>query len=201
MKKFDLLRSGDSIIRALDIQDNRILVIDCIKHTMPVWTDVGSLESYFECTNDELFKPTGFISVAIDTLDAEQRKVMYERYTMITPILPFIAVDKMRSKLICSVAEEHEVSKQTIRNYLCLYLSYLDVSVLAPKKHKGERELTQDEKHMRWALNKFFIRQKIRTLWVLCTVQFFWGVLLLLVSIYLTICDTILSKIVFYSEK
>ena len=54
---------------------------------------------------------------------------MYERYTMITPILPFIADDKMRSKLICSIAEDHHVSKQTIRNYLCLYLSYL-----APKE-------------------------------------------------------------------
>ena len=40
MKKYDLFRSGDSIIRVLDIQDDRILVIDCIKHSMPVW-DTG----------------------------------------------------------------------------------------------------------------------------------------------------------------
>lgn len=207
MKKYDLLRSGDSIIRVLDVQDDRILVIDCIKHTMPVWVDVETLkfgmlkceslkrESFqselfnpemlgsgmleFEtsefhsqcsgkevsaCTDDELFEATGFISVDIDTLDADQRKVMYERYTMITPILPFIADEKMRSKLICSVAEEHEVSKQTIRNYLCLYLSYLDVTVLAPKKRKNDKELTQDEKHMRWALNKFFYTTKKQSL-------------------------------------
>ena len=164
MKKYDLLRSGDSIIRVLYIQDDRILVIDCIKHSMPVWVDVESLESYSECTNDELLKATGFISVAIDTLDAEQRKVMYERYTMITPILPFLSNEKMRSKLICSIAEEHQVSKQTIRNYLCLYLSYLDVTVLAPKKRKNERELSQDEKHMRWALNKFFYTTKKQSL-------------------------------------
>lgn len=121
MKKYDLLRSGDSIIRVLDVQDDRILVIDCIKHTMPVWVDVETLkfgmlkceslkrESFqselfhpemlgsgmleFEtsefhsqcsgkevsaCTDDELFEATGFISVDIDTLDADQRKVMYE---------------------------------------------------------------------------------------------------------------------------
>ena len=172
MKKYDLLRSGDSIIRVLEIQDDRILVIDCIKHNMSVWVDFESLksgmlkceslkrelfqselfnlemlgsemlefetsESYSQCsgkevsvcTDDELFEATGFVSVDIDTLDADQRKVMYERYTMITPILPFIADDKMRSKLICSIAEDHHVSKQTIRNYLCLYLSYL-----APKE-------------------------------------------------------------------
>ena len=154
----------EQIFRVLAIADEEILVIDCIKHSMPVWVDVESLESYSECTNDELLKATGFISVAIDTLDAEQRKVMYERYTMITPILPFLSNEKMRSKLICSIAEEHQVSKQTIRNYLCLYLSYLDVTVLAPKKRKNERELSQDEKHMRWALNKFFYTTKKQSL-------------------------------------
>lgn len=197
MKKYDLLRSGDSIIRVLEIQDDRILVIDCIKHSMPVWVDVESLKSgmlkcellqnelfktevsksgksafYSQCseqelsacTDNELFEATGFTSVDIDTLDADQRKVMYERYTMITPILPFIADEKMRSKQICSIAEEHEVSKQTIRNYLCLYLSYLDVTVLAPKKRKEGRELTQDEKNIRWALNKFFYTTKKQSL-------------------------------------
>ena len=47
------------------------------------------------------------------------------------------------------------VSKQTIRHYLCLYLVYQDISVLAPKQKK-EKELSKDEKNMRWALNKFF---------------------------------------------
>ncbi len=182
MKKYDLLRTGDSIIRVMDVQDDRILVIDCIKHSMPVWRKYESLDSVLlesellsgsfqcsgkelsVCTDDELFEATGFVSVGIDALDAEQRKVMYERYTMITPILPFIADEKMRSKLISSISEEHQVSKQTIRNYLCLYLSYLDVSVLAPKKRKEDRELTQDEKHMRWALNKFFYTTKKQSL-------------------------------------
>ena len=182
MKKYDLFRSGDNIIRILDIQDDRILMIDCVKHTMPVWRKFESVDSVLSesellrvysqcsgkelsvCTDNELLKATGFTSVDIDTMDAEQRKVMYERYTMITPILPFLSNEKMRSKLICSIAEEHQVSKQTIRNYLCLYLSYLDVTVLAPKKRKNERELSQDEKHMRWALNKFFYTTKKQSL-------------------------------------
>ncbi len=185
MKKYDLFRSDDRIIRVLDIRDDRILVIDCIKHSMPVWVDIESLKSgmmkcesskacsqcsdeelseVFICTDDELFESTSIDIADIDSLDADQRKVMYERYTMITPILPFIADDKMRSKLICSIAEDHHVSKQTVRNYLCLYLSYLDVSVLAPKKRKDDRELTQDEKRMRWALNKFFYTTKKQSL-------------------------------------
>lgn len=164
MKKYDLIRSGDSIIRILDVQQDRVLVIDCIKQSMPVWVESESLESYSKCFGKELSEITGVIIIDIDTLDAGQRKVMYERYTMITPILPFIADDKMRSRLIGSIAKDHKVSKQTVRNYLSLYLSYLDVTVLAPKKRKDERELTQNEKYMRWALNKFFYTTKKQSL-------------------------------------
>ena len=59
MKKNDLLRSGDSIVRVLEIQGSRILIIDCIKQTMPVWMESESLESYSECIEDELSKVTG----------------------------------------------------------------------------------------------------------------------------------------------
>lgn len=57
--------------------------------------------------------------------------------------------------MIKNISEEMYVSKQTIRHYLCLYLVYQDISVLAPKQKK-EKELSKDEKNMRWALNKFF---------------------------------------------
>ena len=121
MKKYDLLRSGDAIIRVLEVQEDRVLVIDCIKRTMPVWVEMMVLESYFECTSVELFEVTEIITAEVDTLDADQRKTMYERYTMIAPILSFVADDGMRSRLIGSMAEEYRVSKQTVRSYLCLY--------------------------------------------------------------------------------
>lgn len=46
MKKYDLLRSGGNIIRVLEIQSDRVLVIDCIKRTMPIWFERVVLESY-----------------------------------------------------------------------------------------------------------------------------------------------------------
>ena len=164
MKKYDLLRSGNSIIRVLEVQGDKVLVIDCIKRTMPVWVEVDTLESYSECTSGDLSAATGVVVVGVDDLDADQRKTMYERYTMIAPILPFLADDRMRSRLICSVAEEHGVSKQTVRSYLCLYLSYMDVIALAPRRREDGRALTQDEKNMRWALNKFFYTTKKQSL-------------------------------------
>lgn len=39
MKKFDLLRKDDRIIRVLEMKPDRVLVIDCIKRTMPVWVE------------------------------------------------------------------------------------------------------------------------------------------------------------------
>ena len=164
MKKYDLLRSGDSIVRVLEIQGSRILIIDCIKQTMPVWGESESLESYSECIEDELSKVTGFTTADVDTLDADQRRIMYERYTMIAPILSFAADEKVRSQLICSTAKEYKVSKQTVRSYLCCYLVHMKIAALAPKKRQKERELTQDEKYMRWALNKFFYTTKKQSL-------------------------------------
>ena len=164
MKKYDLLRNNNSIVRVLAIQGDRVFVIDCIKKTMPVWVEVTELKSYAECTDDALSEVTGIHYVDVDTLDSSQRKGMYERYTMIVPILPFLSDDKLRSQQICTSAAENRVSKQTVRSYLCLYLSYMNKTVLAPKCKEDDRGLTTDEKNMRWALNKFFYTTKKQSL-------------------------------------
>ena len=72
--------------------------------------------------------------------------------------------------MIRSIAEHKTYSKQTIRNTLCLYLAYQDISVLAPKPKK-EKALTQDEKIMRWALNKFFYTKHQNTITTVYTMM------------------------------
>lgn len=156
MKKHDLLSNEESIVRVLEVEPNKMLIIDCIKRTMPVWVESSVLESFHVCTGKELCETTGYTVTDIDTLDADQRATMYDRYTLIAPILPYVSDEKMRSRLISSMATEHKMSKQTIRNYLCLYLIFMDIAVLAPNKRTDDAALTQDEKNMRWALNKFF---------------------------------------------
>ena len=156
MKRYELLKSGNSIIRVLEVNDSNALILGCIKRTMPVWVDATVLDSYVSCSAGELADAAGIAIQDIDTMDSVQRKTMYDRYTIIAPALPFIADDKMRSAMIRSTAIEHEVSKQTIRNYLCLYLAHMDIAVLAPKVRVLHEELTEDKKNMRWALNKFF---------------------------------------------
>ncbi len=156
MKKYDLLRSDDSIIRVLEVQECRVLIIDCIKKTMPVWVEPSVLSSYYSCDSVILNDVTGYNPLSADRLDTVQRKVMYDRFSLIAPILPFIGDEKVRATRIAAMATEHSVCKRTVRNYLCLYLAYMDINILAPKKRQEDSELTQDEKNMRWALNKFF---------------------------------------------
>ena len=103
MKKHDLLKDGNNIIRVLEIQLDKILIIDCIKRTMPVWVGLSALDSFSASTDEILSQTTNFVITVIDDLDADQRKVMYDRYTLIAPILPFIADERMRSKVISSI--------------------------------------------------------------------------------------------------
>ena len=146
-----LLKNEKQIIRVLKSQGNKALVIDCIKRTMPKWVDGHSLSNFDDCAEDEMFERTDYPFGR--ELTPKEERIAQERFTMIAGVLPYIGNEQKRSQMIDFLAEHQ--SKQTIRKYLCLYLVYQDIDALAPPP-KAERELTQDQKNMRWALNKFF---------------------------------------------
>lgn len=155
MKNNCLLRNDNNIIRILDQQPDKKLIIDCIKQTMPKWVKAENISSFLPCTEQELFSITNKNIKSMESFDADSRKFIHAHFSLIAGILPFIADNAKRNQMIENISEEMHVSKQTIRHYLCLYLVYQDISVLAPKQKK-EKELSKDEKNMRWALNKFF---------------------------------------------
>lgn len=155
MKNNCLLKNGNNIIRILDQQPDKKLIIDCIKQTMPKWVKNEKIRLFSPCTEQELHSITNTKIKSMESFDTDSRKFIHTHFSLIASILPFIADSAKRSQMIENIAEEMHVSKQTIRHYLCLYLIYQDISVLAPKQ-KQERELSRDQKNMRWALNKFF---------------------------------------------
>ena len=155
MKKNSLWKSGEQIVRVLELKNEKVFVIDCVKRTMPYWVIEDSLSGYEECTESEMLQETGVVIPDIECLDAEKRRFIREHFTMIAPILPFVSDMKQRTYIINQISVEKSVSKQTIRNYLCLYLVYQDEAVFCPKQ-KEEKELKEDEKNMRWGLNKFY---------------------------------------------
>ena len=146
-----LLKNENQIIRVLKSHVDKALVIDCIKRTMPRWVDGDALSNYDDCGEDEMYERTDYPFGR--ELTQKEERIAQERFTMIAGVLPYIGNEQKRSQMIDFLAEHQ--SKQTIRKYLCLYLVYQDIDALAPPP-RAEKELTQDERNMRWALNKFF---------------------------------------------
>lgn len=159
MKKNNLLKFGESVIRILEIEEDRIFVIDCIKQTMPYWISASSIREYEACSQETLLHITHCVLQDVESLDAKSKKIMYQRYTMIVGMLPVITDEKMRSHIMDKISKQKGIGKQTIRKHLILYLIYQDISVLVPKRKTEKDTLTQDQKNMRWALNKFFYNQ------------------------------------------
>lgn len=155
MRNNDLIRFEDRVFRVLEIRDNDVLVIDCIKRQMPKWIPAEELKEYISCTEDDLQTIAQFAEQSYDELSPTARKVCHERYTLIAPIIPFVADEKARSAMIEQAANRNQVSKQTVRKYLISYLCSQALSSLAPPP-KAEKELTADEKNYRWALNKYY---------------------------------------------
>ena len=156
MQKNKLYFKNDSVIRVLEERDGKILVIDCIRRTMPQWKVTACLDGWEQCSQETLYAVTNVEIPEIDSLCPESRKKAYERYTMIAPILQLLPDKQKKCEMISVIAANEKISKQTVRKYLCLYLAFQNVAILAPKDKENDTSLTPDEKIMRWGLNKFY---------------------------------------------
>ena len=157
MEKNQLIKVNGVIYRVLTIEEDSILMIDCIRKTMPNWYDIDEVRGYEDCTEKELLEVTGTVLLEEEDLSSKARKTAHERFTVVAGVLPFLADDRFRTEAIRRVAKEQGISIQTARTYLCQYLAFQDISVLVPKKRcVPEKELTKDEKNFRWALNKYY---------------------------------------------
>jgi len=165
MKNNDIIKSADSIYRIIDLTDTKAFVIDCGKKAMPKWVDKSSLSSYSLCPEE-----LGVLS-DINDLDAISRKTAYERFNIISNILPFITEKNKRCAIISEIALEKGVSKQTICKYLWLYLVYQNISALAPKLKETKKALTDFEKDIRHSLNKYFYNQNKNSLTTVYTLM------------------------------
>lgn len=148
MKKNDLIKTDSGIFRILGVGDN-VLAIDCEKKTMPQFF------SYDFFNDSEIINCLSPDYPIFEDLSPADRKIAQQRYTMIASAVSVLENVKQRNLMLDKSSKQFKISKQTLRSYLCTYLVYQDIAALAPKHSKG-KELTQDQKNMRWALNKFF---------------------------------------------
>jgi len=167
MKNKQILRHEETIIRVLDIKDGQAFIVNCKNRTMPKWVDVSELTNYISCSDGVLATLPD-----INDLDSQSRKFAYEHFTYIAAVLPFVTDKKRRCEAITQITEERRISKQTVCNYLWLYLVYQNIAALSPKTATIEKPLTEDEKNIRWALNKFFYTQNKNSLNTAYTLMF-----------------------------
>lgn len=148
IQKNNVITDGSGIVlRILEVRENESFVVDCNKKRMPYWISNEVIMEYMQYELAEIDEVTEESAIS----------VMHKRYTMIADILPVVSNEKLRSDAIAEASVQYGISKQTIRSYLWMYLVAQDKKALAPAIRKEEkRELSETEKNIRWALNKFF---------------------------------------------
>lgn len=162
--KNGLYKYEDTILRVMDVKDDMALVMDCQKRHMPIWQNIDRFASLQGASESDLYALTGISPVPEEELSAKERQFVNEHFTMIAGILPAVGDIKERSFRINGMAAHYNVTTQTLRFYLCLYLAFYDKTVFAPAKRKKEKVLSTDEKNIRWALNKFYYTRKNHSL-------------------------------------
>ena len=75
--KNDLYFKDNSIVRVLEVREDKALVIDCVRRTMPQWKDIVSLAGWEKCSEEKLCEITGVDLPELDALYPENRKVAY----------------------------------------------------------------------------------------------------------------------------
>ena len=155
MKENEIISIDGVKFRVLKIKANEVLVINCERNVVPKWISISEVQE--SGIIDDFNLPS------IEDLEPHQRKLAYDRYTLIAPIVPFISDSQERNYLVSKISEEKNISKQTVKYYLWLYLVYQNITALAPQK-KDDIPLTVDQKNIRWALNKFYYNSKKNTL-------------------------------------
>lgn len=157
MEKNQLVKAQGTIYRVLAVDEDDVLLLDCIKKEMPKWYKLDEVGGFENCSEEKLLSATETVLVEEQDMSPKARQTVHERYTVIAGILPFVGDDRLRTEAIKRIAAEKGISMPTVRSYLCHYLAYQDISALLPKERKTvEKELTEDEKNIRWALNKFY---------------------------------------------
>ena len=163
MKNKTLLRKENQFLRVLKTDEERVLIIDCIKKTMPKWIKQETLTDFSESSEQELLNFSNTNLSEKDELSENSKRIMNERYIMLQGIIAFLGNQELRNQAIALAENEYQLSKQTIRHHLCEYLAFNDIRALAPKE-KAVNPLSKDEKNMRWALNKFYYNINKNTL-------------------------------------
>ena len=141
----NLYEDGKTIIRVLAEKEEKYLIIDCLKRTMPFWIHKDVLNEYHNVDEQILHERTGLCPIEEESLSRNAVTLAYKRYSIIALVVTVIADKKRWAEMIAFAALNSHVTKQTVRKYLCFYLVYQNVLVLAPSDKTNEASLTKEQ--------------------------------------------------------
>lgn len=145
------LQSGDSILKVLGTNKDEITVVNLSR----------PYSAIYEITTAEKCEETNPPLTTLqndDELYDWQKKKRDQRFE----IIEFIIREENwwtkenRKTLINEAAVRFLISKKTLIRFLWLYLAYGKNGLCPEKKSQKDRQLTADQKNMRWALNKYY---------------------------------------------
>ena len=167
----EFIKYNGKLHRIIKEDGERSLIIDCKGTRLPQWTDKKTMESLSETEIIDSDVIKGILAITEAELKPAQTAIMNKRFTMIAAILPVIENKQKRAEQMKTAAKRYGVSIVTIRTYLCRYLVSQSKNglVIFYDESKEEavhevKELTKDQKNMRWALNKFYYNTKKNSL-------------------------------------
>lgn len=167
----EFIKYNGKLHRIIKEDGERSLIIDCKGTRLPQWTDKKTMESLSETEIIDSDVIKGILAIVEAELETSQTAIMNKRFTMIAAILPVIENKQKRAEQMKAAAKRYGVSIVTIRTHLCRYLVSQSKNglVIFYDESKEEavhevKELTKDQKNMRWALNKFYYNTKKNSL-------------------------------------
>ena len=134
MEKNQLIKNHGTIYRVLSVEEDEVLLIDCMKKIMPKWYGLDEIDGYEVCTEKELLEITEMVLEEEEDMSPKTRQTVHKRFTVVAGILPFIGDDRLRTEAIKRVAEEKKICMPTVRSYLCQYLIFQNIAALVSKR-------------------------------------------------------------------
>jgi len=92
-----IFRRENQIYRVFAMQEDKWFVLDCNKPTIPKW--INKEDGYDIVSEEELKSILGVDFGELEEITPKRIKVMNERFTMISGLLPFLQDREMRGKI------------------------------------------------------------------------------------------------------
>lgn len=87
MKNKTLLRKENQFLRVLKTDEERVLIIDCIKKTMPKWIKQEDLKEFSESSEQELLNSSNTSLLEKDELSENSKRIMLGNNNIVIVII------------------------------------------------------------------------------------------------------------------